>query len=590
MFFDRLPRRSLLCFLAFALGVAAVSSTRAQPVVEPAAPPQVGFDSPALRYSTTFGGGVGEGQAIALDADGNTIIAGKTNDAFSFTLVNAADEEPGGSGEEGFVAKINAAGDDVVFSTYLGGDGDDWVTGVDVDADGNIYVVGITEAEDFPTTPGSLQPGLGHEPPSLGTFYDGFVTKLDPTGNIVWSTYLGGDDTDEAYGIRVGEDGSVYVVGMSESFDFPTTQGSHQPNCNEQFDLCHDAFVVRIAANGASLVFGTFIGGEPFGEAACSVDVDAEGHVFVAGQYITDGFPYVDAFQDFHDAGSDLFVAKFAPNGASLMWSSGLGGNGQEAQCNRFQIGSSIVLDTNGDAFVGALTSSTNLPASGTFQTTFGGTTDGYLAKITSEGTFEWGTYLGGARNEAIYDVAVLEDGSPVVVGAGDSIDFPQTPDALDESECSSAAVSCSIDAFAAVLTSDGTALEFSTQLGGTDTDQANSVAIGPDGALHIGGMTRTELWPLVDPLPAPLQGSGGTLVFVAEIGDDAAPIPGDVNGDGSVTASDALAALSAALGAMQCLLCVCDLNGDGSVSATDALLILNIAVGGAPPTNPPAC
>jgi hypothetical protein len=102
--------------------------------------------------------------------------------------------------------------------------------------------------------------------------------------------------------------------------------------------------------------------------------------------------------------------------------------------------------------------------------------------------------------------------------------------------------------------------------------------------------MTRTELWPLVDPLPAPLQGSGGTLVFVSQIGDGNTPIPGDVNGDGAVTASDALGALGAALGTTQCLLCVCDLNGDGSISATDALIILNLAVGFSPPTNPPPC
>jgi len=588
--FEPTTRRSILYFAALALGASAVSDSQAQRADGPAPAPRAAFTSPQLRYSTTFGGGVGEGRAIAIDANGNTIIAGNTTEKFDFTLVNAADGDPGNSGEEGFVAKINAAGTAVVFSTYLGGEGDDRVKGVDVDADGNIYVVGITDADDFPTTPGSLQPSLGNAVGTGGAVYDGFVTKLDPAGNIVWSTYLGGDDTDEAHGVRAGTDGSVYVVGKAQSFDFPTTQGAYQPNCNEQFNLCWDAFVVRIAPDGASLVFGSFLGGQPFGEAACSVDVDADGNVFVVGQYLTDGFPYVDAFQDFHDAGSDLFVAKFAPDGASLVWSSGLGGNGQEALCNSFQIGASIVLDGNGDAFVGALTTSTNLPAAGTFQTSFGGATDGYLAKITSDGTLQWGTYFGGTRNESINDVAVLGDGSPVVVGGSDSLDFPSTPDALDENECSSAAVFCSIDAFAAVFSSDGKELEFATQIGGSDTDDANGVAIGADGALHLGGTTRTELWPLVDPLPESLQGSGGTLVFVAEIGDEDSPIPGDVNGDGSVTASDALAALSAALGATQCLLCVCDLNGDGTTSATDALLILNLAVGGSPPTNPPPC
>jgi hypothetical protein len=588
MHFHATRKVTIFVFTAFLIGGADTPVGEAQTVPTP----QVGFDSPALRYSTTFGGNAGvEGRAIALDADGNTIVAGTTTDTFGFPLVNAADDDPGSASEEGFVAKINAAGDDVLFSTFLGGDREDRITDVGVDANGNIYVVGLTGSGDFPTTAGSLQPSLGNEINDPFFESDGFVTKLDPSGNIVWSTYLGGDSTDEAHGVHVGDDGTVYVVGMAMSADFPSTSGSYQEDCNENFNLCHDAFVVRLAANGKSLVFGTFLGGMPLGEAACSVDVDPDGNVFVAGHYTTDGFPYVDAFQDFHDAGSDWFVTKFTPDGDDLVWSSGLGGNGQEATCNRFQIGPSVALDGNGDAFVGALTTSTNLTASGTFQTTFGGTTDGYLAKIASDGTFEWGTYFGGDRNEGIRDIAVLDDGSPVIVGSSDSLNFPETPDALEENDCSMQAVSCSPDAFAAILTTDGTDLEFSTQLGGGSTDEATGVAVGAGGTLYIGGLTPSGggLWPQVDPLPAPLQGSGRSA-FVARIGDDAAPIPGDVNGDGSVTASDALGALAAALGIRQCLLCVCDLNGDGSISATDALLILNLAVGFMPPTNPPPC
>jgi hypothetical protein len=583
-----LTRHPFFPVAAWALSVVAAPIADAQTTGMMPVPSRATFASPALRYSTTFGGGVGEGQAIALDGDGNRIIAGNTEERFSFVLVNAADSDPGDADEEGFVAKINADGDAVIFSTYLGGNAAEWVTDIDVDADGNIYVIGITDSTDFPTTAGSLQPAFGNSPGSFG--YDGFVTKLDPLGNIVWSTYLGGAETDEAHGVRIGPDGFIYVVGTARSFDFPTTANAYQEDCNEQFNLCQDAFVVKLAKNGKSLVFGSFLGGTPFGEVACSVDVDAEGHVFVVGQYITDGFPYVNPFQDEHDAGSDLFVTKFAPDGESLVWSSGLGGNGTESLCGRFDRGASIALDGNGDAFVGAFTTSTNLPASGTFQPSFGGTTDGYVAKITSEGAFEWGTYFGAERNEAITDLAVLDDGSPVIVGWSDSLGFPETAGALGESECASASIDCSLDVFATVLTSDGTALEYSTLLGGTDTDLAYGIAIANDGALVLGGTTRTELWPLVDPLPEPLQGAGGTLVFIAEIGDDAAPIPGDVNGDGVVSASDALAALGAALGSQQCLLCVCDLNGDGSISATDALLILNLAVGFSPPTNPPAC
>ncbi|HET9064174.1 MAG TPA: SBBP repeat-containing protein [Candidatus Binatia bacterium] len=577
-------RRPLLSTTALFTGALAGTAVYAQL----ADPPRAGFASATLRYSTTVGGDDGVGRSFVIDADGNMIIAGHVEYPYDLAIVTAVDDDPGSQGAEGFIVKINAAGDDVVFSTYFGGEGEDRITGVEVDADGNIYVVGFTEAADFPTTEGSLQPLIGHAPPAFGSIFDGFAAKFDPLGELVWSTYLGGGENDEAYGLRVGTDGSVYVVGTSTSFGFPTTDGSYQPDCNEQFDLCSDAFVIRIAPNGGSLVFGSFIGGDSFAEAACSVDVDEEGAIFVAGQYFNAGFPYVDAFQDFHDAGADWWVTKFTPDGSSLEWSSGLGGNGTESVCNTFQIGAALALDANGDVFVGGLTSSTNLTASGTYQPNFGGVTDGYLAKITSSGSFVWGTYFGGEGIEAILDVAVMADGSPVIVGTSGSLSFPATPDALDESDCPSQTVFCAPDAFVAVLSSDGTALQFSTQLGGSDTDEATGVAVGADGTLYVGGTTDTELWPLVDPLPDPLRGLAGP--FIAQIGDDAAPIPGDVNGDGNVTASDALAGLSAALVATQCLLCVCDLNGDGAITATDALLILNLAVGVTPPIDPPAC
>jgi hypothetical protein len=547
------------------------------------------FDSPSLLYSTTFGRGAGEARDVVVDAQGNTIFAGNTTEFFEFPLVNAVDDEPGSEGQEGWVAKINAAGDDLVFSTYLGGNGDEWVTDIDVDANGNVYVVGTTNASDFPTTPGALQPSTGGAVP--GSSEDAFVTKLDPMGNIVWSTYLGGDKNDRANGVRVGADGTVYVVGGTSSFGFPTADAIQEECDGGQFDLCNDAFIVRLATNGGSLLFGTFLGGGSFGDVACSVDVDENGNIFVAGQFSADDFPFVDAFEDSHAGGFDNFVAKYGAGGATLEWASGLGGSGNEALCTPQDRGPTIILDGAGDAFVATLTDSTDLSASGRFQETNAGATDGYLAKIASEGTFEWGSYLGGENSESIRAISVTADGSPVAVGFTTSTDFPVTDDALDEGDCPSSPTSpCSADVFVTVFSADGTALDFSTYLGGSDTEFANGVAVSANGTIYVAGMTQTELWTLVDPLPAEYLGFGNMQPFTVQIGDGDAPIPGDVNGDGRVTASDALAGLNAALGIQQCLLCICDLNGDGSVSATDALIILNLAIGIPVATNPPTC
>jgi hypothetical protein len=547
------------------------------------------FNAPSLFYSTTFGGGPAEARDIAVDALGNTIIVGNTTGDYNFPLVNAADNSAGTQGEEGYVAKINAAGDNLVFSTYLGGQGNDWVTGVDVDADGNVYVVGITTATDFPTTGGTVQPSAGHA--GDGFLRDAFVVKLDPLGNMVWSTYLGGNASDEAHGVKVGSDGSVYVVGTAMSKNFPTAN-AYQSSCRLGVqDSCQDAFVARLSADGSSLLFSTYLGGTSLVEVACSVDVDADGNVFVVGHHSSNGFPLVNPFQDTYGGGLDMFVTKFAPGGDSLVWSSGLGGNGNDAFCAPENRGPTIALDSQGDAFVASLTSSTNLPAPGGFQTTNAGTTDGYLAKITSGGTLEWASYLGGENSEAITEIAIRAGGGPLVVGWTTSRDFPQTLDALEERDCpSSPTPFCPGDVFVTAIAADGSEIEFSSFLGGSDFDQANGVAIGDRGVLHVAGTTDTELWPLIDPLPQAFRGSGGRQAFVVRIGDDAAPIPGDVNGDGVVTASDALAGLGAAIGTVQCLLCVCDLNGDGNVSATDALVILQLAVSIPVVTNPPAC
>jgi hypothetical protein len=434
-----------------------------------------------------------------------------------------------------------------------------------------------------------LQTSSGN--PGSDYLRDAFVTKLDPLGNLLWSTYLGGDQTDEAHGVKVGSDGTVYVVGTAKSPGFPTVN-AFQGECNSQFNICQDAFVARLAANGKSLKFSTFLGGKNLGEVACSVDVDSDGNVFVVGTHSSGDFPFVDAFQDTYGGGLDMFVTKFAPGGGSVVWSTGLGGNGNEGGCAPLNRGGALVLDPQGDVFVATLTGSSDLPVTGGFQQTYAGNTDGYIAKITSDGMLEWGSYLGGPSSDSINEVAVLPSGGPVVVGWTASPTFPQTGDALDDNDCpvGGAPGTCYGDVFVTAMTPDGSALEFSTLLGGSDFEQANGVAVGGDGLIYVGGTTFTELWPLVEPLPTDLQGYGGTLTFVSRIGDANAPVPGDVNGDGAVTASDALAGLSAALGIGQCLLCVCDLNGDGMISATDALIILNLAVGIPVSINPPAC
>jgi hypothetical protein len=550
---------------------------------------RVALENPALTYSTTFGRGQGEVREVAVDTDGNIVIAGNTGAGSLFPLVNAADESFGDEGTEGFVAKISASGDDLIYSTFLGGNGDDWIAGVAVDAVGNAYVAGTTRASDFPTV-NALQP-FPH-PDGSGVVRDGFVAKFDPDGVLLWATYLGGDSGDEAHDIAVDAAGAVYVVGSTHSEDFPAVN-AFQSACNLSpvIKNCNDAFVSKLAADGASLEFSTYLGGTST-EEACGVDVDGFGNVYVVGENRSADFPVLNPFQSERGGGTnDQFVTKIAASGNALIWSTHLGGTDEEGYCSVLFRGPSVALDSQDDAYFVTFAKSIDLPVVGGFQATHQGGTDGYVAKIGSDGTLQWSSYLGGAGSDSPTNVAVGPAGAPVVVGWTTSTDFPLTPDALMEEDCPMAETPfCRSDAFVTAIDADGGSMTFSTYLGGDDLDQGSGIDIGADDTIYVGGWTKTDLWPLVDPLPSQYRGGGSTQQFVSAIGTTVSTIPGDANGDGTVTASDALLTLSAAIGAGSCALCICDVNGDGSITATDALIVLNLAVGLPVDTNAPPC
>lgn len=178
----------------------------------------------ALIYSTYLGGsGDDGGLGIAVDASGNAYVTGWTSSS-DFPTAPGAFQTTYGGGQygEAFVAKLNAAGSALVYSTYLGGSNQDYGSGITVDASGNAYVTGFTVSSDFPTTPGALQLTYGGN-------CDAFVSKLNVSGSVlVYSTYLGGNDFDEGIGIAVDGLGNAYVAGLTDSSNFPTTPGAFQ--------------------------------------------------------------------------------------------------------------------------------------------------------------------------------------------------------------------------------------------------------------------------------------------------------------------------------------------------------------------------
>ena len=204
---------------------------------------------PELVYSTYLGGSDDDhGYDIAVDAAGNAYVTGATWSS-DFPTANALYPSYGGGDWDAFVAKLNADGTALVYSTYLGGSGTDHGYGIAVDGAGNAYVTGDTGSLDFPTA-NALYPNIG------GTA-DAFVTKLNADGTaLVYSTFLGGGGVENGYGIAVDAAGNALVTGRTGSPDFPIANALYPAQVGG-----FDAFVAKLDANGTALVYSTYLGG-----------------------------------------------------------------------------------------------------------------------------------------------------------------------------------------------------------------------------------------------------------------------------------------------------------------------------------------
>jgi hypothetical protein len=259
---------------------------------------------------------------------------------------------------DAFVTKVNANGQSLAWSSYLGGAGKDEGHGIAVDGNGNVYVTGKTESSDFPTT-GGFDTTLGLDG------LDAFVTKVTAGGSLAWSSFLGGTIGDTGNGIAVDGNGNVYVTGETASTDFPTTGG---------FDTTHggliDAFVTKVNATG-SLVWSSFLGGS-FIDIAHGIAVDGSGNVYVTGSTTSTDFPTPGGFATTNRGSYDAFVTKVNANGQSLAWSSYLGGSS-------IDFGYGIAVGGNGNVYVTGSTTSADFPTMGGFDTALGGSDDAFV-------------------------------------------------------------------------------------------------------------------------------------------------------------------------------------------------------------------
>jgi hypothetical protein len=363
---------------------------------------------PVLAYSTYLGGSnEDQGHGIAVDSSGCAYITGYTDSA-DFPTQNPYQgyQAQQGYGDV-FVTKLSAAGNALVYSTYLGGSNTDEGYGIAVDSSGCAYVTGYTDSDDFPT-----------QNPYQDTFQgdrDAFVAKLSAAGNsLVYSTYLGGSDYDYGYSIAVDSSGCAYVTGTTHSDDFPT-QNPYQDTLQGD----RNAFVTKLSAAGDSLAYSTYLGGSNQ-EYGYGIAVDSSGCAYVTGDTSSDDFPTNNPFQQNRAGGWDVFVTKLSADGNSLVYSTYLGGS------TFHDLGRSIAVDSSGCAYVTGYTYSTDFPTQNPYQDTLQGGGDAFVAKLSATGSsLVYSTYLGGSGGETVGGIAVDSSGCAYVTGTTDSGDFP---------------------------------------------------------------------------------------------------------------------------------------------------------------------
>jgi hypothetical protein len=456
---------------------------------------------PVIVYSTYLGGsGEDIGLGITVDHRGQAVVVGVTQSA-NFPTQNPSQPALGGSADA-FVAKLNAQGTALLFSTYLGGsDEETWVS-VAVDPVGDIYLAGGTRSANFPTTAGVLAPTRPAKADPNNT--TAFVTKLNgQTSALIYSTYLGGSGIDSGQDVKVDAAGNAYVVGNTSSTTFPTTVGAFQTTNAGNFDV----FVAKVNPAATGLEYSTLLGGA-LEDSGFSIAIDPTGHAYVSGRTQSGNFPVTaGSFQTSLGGGFDAFVTKLEPDGSGLVYSTYLGGSGNED--------GKIAIDTAGHAYVGGGTNSPNFPTANAFQTMLPGSFAGYITKLNPAGSaLIYSTYLGGNGVDQVWGIAVDGIGTAFVTGLTTSPDFPVV-DAWD------AALGGMQDAFVTRMNAAGTAPLYSSYLGGSGTDSGLAMALA--GAVYVTGVTNSTDFPVTPGVVGGTFNGGVSDAFVTKISHETA-------------------------------------------------------------------
>jgi len=377
-------------------------------------------------YITYVGEDVAEVRAMAVDSAGNAYVTGSTSSS-NFPTVNAFQNSKVGI-IDGYIFKLNAAGDGLVYSTYFGGNSVDRGRAIALDSAGNAYVTGVTASTNFPV--------LNAYQASNAGIQDAYVLKLASSGNaLVYATYLGGTGGDYAAAITVDASGYAYLTGHTSSLDYPLV------NAQQPLSRGNEEAIVSILNDQGELVYSSYLGGSD-NDYGSAIDLDMQGNVYVAGSTQSADFPFLFASKPLAGL-RDAFISRLNPTDIALSKSLLIGGDGQDSVQGLF-------VDASSDIHIGGLTTSANLPVVMPLQASNGGGTSDIFVNVLSmdSGSNKFMSYLGGSGGESLHSLWLSDNMQLLVAGDSDSGNYPQ----LDAYQAMNAG---GVDAFVSVISLD---------------------------------------------------------------------------------------------------------------------------------------
>jgi len=480
-------------------------------------------------------------KSLSLDSEGNLIIATEDGQiAFNKPVVyQSADEQGSRHQVAGSFALLTdnsvnftlgkydrtrplIIDPTLVYSTFLGGSTQDTMNAIAIDASGAAYLTGTTSSTNYPITPGVFQTTVSAV----------FVTKLNASGTaLVYSSFLGG--TVSSIGGDVGADiavdsaGDAFITGTANTSNFPTTKGAYQTTNKAAAAPGSNAFVAKVNPTGTALIYSTCIGGT-FSDSAQSLAIDSAGDAYIAGAAFSSNFPTTTgAYQTTNKSASiegwNQFVTKLNPAGSALIYSTFIGGSNEYIG----PAGIQLAIDSSGDAYIAGTALSTDFPTTaGAYQTTNHATTqnaDITLAKFNPTGTaLIYSTYFGGSGSgygdDSPNGLAVDSAGNAYFSGTTHEPNFPVTANAFQKT---SAAIANSLSAaFVTKMNPTGTALVYSTYLGGSGSDRGYRVAVDSSGDAYVAGSAGSSDFPVTSnayQTTNPAADNNGAVVFLTE-------------------------------------------------------------------------